>query len=214
MDIHEVRNTSCDLGYSDELLHEIGRMLPGQWKKLGIYLDIAYERLEKMVKVKTTQEMAMEMFRGWWSRTSPHSRWGELHHAYATIHRQDLIQKSQQFWKDNNIDYNNPDQCTMDRYFYTMSECLPKEWKDMGVQLDIPLDMLSTIGQQPEQDMSLHCFRVLKMWQISPKSSHHQLIRVMMDDMRRHDITRFMLNYFSTHDSSYKGAEINVTVSE
>lgn len=181
------------LGYSDIMLQEIGRKLVGSWKKLGIFLGISYECLEEMVVVKTVQDMSMEMFRAWWSVTTNHARWGELHHAYASVHRQDLLVQTQNFFATHNLDYNFPDPHTMDRYFLTMSESLAREWDNMGMYLGLSSERLATIRRQPEQDLSLHCFKVLKMWQAEPRSTHHELIRVLMDDMSRSDVARYVL---------------------
>ena len=77
MDMCETRITensdSCNLGYTDEVLHHIGRMMISSWRKLGIYLGIPLTRLNSMISVKSPQEMAMEMFQAWWSNSSPHA---------------------------------------------------------------------------------------------------------------------------------------------
>ena len=189
-------DVSCNLGYSDEILHSIGQKLPGCWKKLGINLGIPLSRLDQMTKVKYTNEMALEMFQAWWSQTTTHSRWGELHYALVSVSRHDLLQETQKYFKDHDMDYNDPDQMKMERVFFKLSERIPTCWKDIGIHLGVPLEKISAIGQQPIQDTSQHAFQVLKMWQAAPSSSHHQLIRVMMDDMSRGDVTRFILKQF------------------
>lgn len=187
---------SCDLGYSDEILHGIGRMMPFDWKKLGVYLGITLMRLDQMTKVKYPHEMALEMLQQWWHQSTPHSRWGELHHGLVSIHRHDLLKESQAFCKNQGLDYNCPNQVTIDRLLFMLAESITLVWKDLGLYLDVPTQKLSEIGQQPVQDTSQHCFKVLKMWQVLPDASHHQLIRVLADDMKRGDIMRYLLKQF------------------
>ena len=200
MDMCETRITensdSCNLGYTDEVLNHIGRMMISSWRKLGIYLGIPLTRLNSMISVKSPQEMAMEMFQAWWSNSSPHARWGELHYGLVSICRHDLLSAAQKYFKTNEIDFNDPDQLKMDRLFYSLSEAIPDTWKNLGIHLGVSSTKISEIGQQPFQDTSRHAFLVLKMWQILPSSSHHQLIRIMADDMNRGDAVRYILNYF------------------
>ena len=160
------------------MLLMIGRMIPAEWQKLGVFLGIAYQQLESMIKVKKPNEMAMEMLQAWWNRTDTHSRWGELYHGLASVHRQDLLKAAQEYFKKNSIDYNAPDNHTMDRYFAVLSECIPVHWQDMAAYLGLPREKVVAINQQPQQDLSFHTFKVLKMWQSLPTSTHHQLIRV------------------------------------
>lgn len=190
------RAEACNLGYPDEVLHHIGRMIPGGWKKLGVYLGIPLMRLDQMLKIKHPHEMALEMFQSWWSNTTPYARWGEFHYGLVSIHRNDLLKDSQKFFKTNNVDYNNPEQVKMERLFFTLAEGIPTSWKDLGIYLGVTTTKLAEIGQQPFQDTSQHTFQVLKMWQDLPLSSHHQLIRIMSDDMNRGDVVRYILKYF------------------
>ena len=199
MDICTVRRStqpSCDLGYSDELLHTIGRMIPFHWKKLGVYLSLPLTRLDEMLKTKYAHEMALEVLQAWWRRTTPHSRWGELHYALAAIHRHDLVKQTQEFYRENAMDYNSPTQSCIDRLMFMLAEAIPTSWKELGVYLSVPDEKIAEIGQQPVHDTSQHTFKVLKMWQVSPNASHHQLIRIMGDDMKRADVTRFILKHF------------------
>ena len=200
MDISETRrdqrSDSCNLGYSDDILHNIGRLIPGLWKKLGVNLGIPLSRLDQMTKVKYPHEMALEMLQTWWRKSTPQARWGELHHALVSIHRHDLLADTQKFFQTNNMNYNNPDQVKMDRMFFTLAESIPTTWKDLGIYLGVDGSKLAEIGQQPIQDTSQHTFLVLKMWQALPSSSHHQLIRIMADDMSRADVMRYILKHF------------------
>ena len=197
MDISEVRRTdSCNLGYSDELLKYIGGHLHGSWRKLGINLGIRSWKLDHLHKIKYTHEMALEVLQSWWAKTNTHSRWGELHHALLSISRQDLLSLTQDHCKKNSMDYNDPEELQMEQLFLSLSEGLASRWKEFGLYLGIPLDKLTEIGQQPIIDTTFHTFHVLKMWQELPESSHHQLIRVLGDDMSRGDLVRYICKHF------------------
>ena len=193
---HTKEKDICNLGYSDDILRSIGRMLPFDWKKLGVYLEIPITRLDQMVKIKYPQEMALQVLQLWWSKGSIHSRWGELHYALASVNRNDLLSFTQRFCRDHSINYNDPDQMEIDRLLFKLSEKIAAQWKDLGGYLGISSSKMAEIGQQPHQDTSHHAFDVLKMWQLLPSSSHHQLIRVMNDDMNRGDVVRMMLRHF------------------
>ena len=58
---HTKEEDICSLGYSDDLLCIIGRMIPFDWKKLGVYLEIPLTTLDQMVKVKYQREMALQV---------------------------------------------------------------------------------------------------------------------------------------------------------
>ena len=202
--VEQQQPTKTWLGHSDELLHVIGTMFPGEWDRLGIYLGIPYDKLLELEKVKTCREMTMEILKAWWSRTTPDSRWGELRYAYTNIHRHDLLSASIKFFQRHAIDYHNPDQSLMDQYFSIVAdEIMSNEWQAMGINLGLPLEKVRAIGQHPEQDKSRLCFKVLKLWQSSPASSHHELIRVLRDDMCHRDLVRFIHQYlFETEEVS------------
>ena len=207
--------TKTWLGHSDELLHVIATMLPGEWDRLGIYLGVPFDKLLELEKVKTCREMTMEMLKAWWSTTTPDSRWwGELRYAYTIIHRHDLLSASIKFFQRHAIDYHNPDQSLMDQYFSIVAdEITSNEWQEMGINLGIPLEKVRAIGQHPEQDKSRLCFKVLKLWQSSPASSHHELIRVLRDDMRHRDLVKFIHQYvFLKQNKSHQEEEDIVCV--
>ena len=111
------------------------------------------------------------------------------------------------FFQRHDIDYHNPDQSLMDQYFFIVAdEIMPNEWQEMGINLGIPLEKVRAIGQHPEQDKSRLCFKVLKLWQSSPASSHHELIRVLRDNMRHRDLVKFIHQYvFLKQNKSHQG---------
>ena len=184
------------LGYPDYMFHAIGRMIPVDWKKLGIYLGIGYQVLESMINVKQPHEMAMEMLQTWWRSTDVHSRWGELHYALASTHRQDLLSLTKEFFKKHDMDFNNPDELLIARLFAILSDKTPRSWRDMATYLGLESERVRAIGAQPEQDTSQHTYRVLKMWQGLPRSTHHQLFRVLLTDMKRTDVAMYILERF------------------
>ena len=197
-------NNDPTKGYSDVVLRQIGSMLNSSWRTLGVYLGIPYSHLTGMMKVKLPQEMALEMFHTWWRSTDAHNRWGELHYALAMSNRYDLVADSRAFFRSRNMDYNNPNQGDMELYFARVSDKASTEWEEIGSRLGVSHDRLKGIKQQPENDISMHGYKVLKMWQALPSSTHHGLFKVLLDDMRRNDVFRHLLDCFTVKGASLK----------
>ena len=197
MDISEVKTSSQqfdDLGYTDELLRAVGDMISGDWMKLGTYLGIPKKQLDSMIVIKRPQEMVIEMFQLWWKDASPHARWGELHHALMYAHRVDMVKRVQRYCRDFEVNYNFPDSVTISKMFEVLAEYIPREWKEIGICLGLSMDQLRDMEIQPVNDISKHAYKVLKMWQTLPLATHHQLIKVMLDDMKLGLVTRFILD--------------------
>ena len=190
-------NRDPDVGYSDAMLHHVGHELNSKWKMLGVYLGIPYSELCKMIDVKTPHEMAVEMFYAWWDITDVHIRWGDLHHALAGAKRMDLVVETQDYFRQCDLDYNDPNPSDIQLYFARFAQKIPADWQEVGARLGIDRHVLDSIGREPENDVSQHGYKVLKMWQALPDSTHHHLLSVVMDDMNRPDLMRYLLQTFA-----------------
>ena len=180
-----------DLGYSDKVLHSVGVMMPGKWMTLGVHLGICHKRLEGLIKIKRPDEMAVEMLQMWWQNTTVEGRWGELYHGLLEIHRNDILQLMKDFLKKSEVNYNSPSDKIMRKCFMLMSERMPRDWKNLGIYLNINHDQLNMISSQPHLDLTDRAFKVLKMWQSEKTSAPHQLINALLS-MQRMDVVLYL----------------------
>ena len=179
------------LEYSDTLLIKINDMLPGEWMKLGVFLNIPHHRLKSMLKIKGVDEMGREMLQHWWQSAEPETRWQELHHALLKINRADLVKKSRDFFKRHSINYDSPKDRVIHKYFIMLSESIPTQWKDLGSYLYVPEEEMRIISFQPEQDVSQHAYKVMKMWQREETSASYQLLHALIE-INRMDVLRMV----------------------
>ena len=189
------------LGYSDELLRAISDKLIGKWFELGICLGLSKKQLDQLNDRKTVAEMGVEMLESWWRARSNHqSKWGELCYALSKIHRSDLLDETHRFFLGKILNNNNPDENAVHDFFRTMSNSLGGEWEDLAFHLGLTSDQIRSIGRIYEQDTSRNGFKVLKLWQAKPDSAHHQLLRVLVEEMSRLDVVRFVLRYLEMEE--------------
>ena len=194
--VQNKKNDICNLGFSEEIFKYLGGQLNQNWRKLGIHLGISSFALDRLHQVKHSYEMALEVMYYWWRNTTTHSKSDELHHALSSIHRPDILRQSQKFCNDHSMDYDNPNDTLVDQMFVLISQCVAVKWKEFGLNLGVGTDKIREIAKQPIVDTSLHAFNVLKMWQLKPDSSHHQLIRILSDEMSRTDLVHYLCTQY------------------
>ena len=174
---------------SDTTLREISESLRYDWMKLGIYLSVRKEDRLAIEDKKTPYVMALEMLNIWWEQ-NPSLQ--ELQEALKSHHRNDLVQYSKDFFKLYNIQPFNISETKIQIYFSKIAENIPREWKSIGLQLDISFNTIHMIQANRVDRNRNYAYEVLQIWKKKQTSPPIELIKVLKDDMNRCDVLKLL----------------------
>ena len=81
-----------------------------------------------------------------------------------------------------------------ERFFSLLSEKIPRDWKDIAIELRLKLSEITAICQPVPLDRTLTnpVYEVLRAWKYNLTSPPENLIRVLEHNMGRQDIAVFV----------------------
>ena len=194
------------LGYDDVLLRSISDKLGARWSELGFRLGITKKNLDEVEVKKTEEQMIVEMLYTWHAQSHPPSRCGDLVYALGKVNRPDLVHLTQRFAMARGLNFKNPDRNVMHEYFNTIAGSLGSQWEQTALHLGLTAEDIQNAyggrrrGGCESDTVCRNVFKVLKLWQDKPDSTHHQLLRVLMEDMGRVDVVSYVCRYFEKQD--------------
>ena len=194
------------LGYDDYLLRAISDKLGERWSELGFALGITKKNLDELNVKKTEEQMIVEILLTWLAQSHASSRCGDLNYALGKISRPDLVHLTLKYAVARGLNFKNPDMNVIHEYFKTLASSVGSKWEEMALHLGLTTEDVHNAyggrrrGACESDAASRNAFRVLKMWQDKPDSTHHQLLRVMMEDLGRLDVVRYVCRYLERED--------------
>ena len=181
----------------DVLLEKVSRKLPtADYIRLGSYLGVRVSDMSYLKCERTVITMAREMLMTWFQK-SKRPDWPELRMALAACHRNDLVAVTKEFMELHMM-YDTPpvpeQMWKIERYFSMLADYLPRDWRELAIELGLSMTEISTIAQPVPSDRTVKnpVYEVLLAWKYNNTSSPASLSQVLDNDMGRRDVAMFV----------------------